>query len=252
MILAPGNTLPPDQEVAPFDMDGTGPLGVSDAFHVGVGEDALLAYLSMIASRLVELRRVLKPTGSLYLHCDPVAYGYLRMLLDAAFGTMHFRNEIVWARTSSHNGKGLRRLVRAYDLLLLYSVGDDPTWEVQFAPDGADGVPVGDVWEDIPRVDSRSKEWLGYPTQKPVALLERIILASSREGDVVLDPFCGSGTTLAAAQRLGRRWIGVDMAQVAIELVQRRMLANFGAEPGTDYQLVSEPTAPASRSEEPA
>lgn len=270
----------------------------------------MMAYLAMMAPRLVELHRVLKPTGSLYLHCDPTASHYLRMLLDAIFGSKNFKNEIIWKRTSAHNDPG--RCGRIHDVILLFSKSENHVWNViytpytqeyidqEFRPDdkgklvkyenltapshGRDsgrfnwrgvtpppsrmwskklekleelfaegrikttpegkpimrglktyledlpGVPLQSIWADIPRVGNTSKERLGYDTQKPVALLERIISASSNPGDVVLDPFCGCGTTIHAAQKLGRKWIGIDVTYLAINLIKRRLKDAFGEE----------------------
>jgi site-specific DNA-methyltransferase (adenine-specific) len=271
----------------------------------------MLAYLAMMAPRLVELRRVLKRTGSIYLHCDPTASHYLKMLLDAVFGPMNFLNEIVWKRTSAHSAA--KRWNVVHDIVLLYAKGDDYLWndvhvehseeyEARFRRRDADGRPwtddnltgpgvrhgdsgaewrgydptargahwkvsagtvagivgteraakmtttekldvldkhgfilwpkkplkdgggfprfkrylspgrsIQDVITDIPPINSQAAERLGYPTQKPIALMERILSASSNDGDVVLDPFCGCGTTIAAAQKLHRRWIGIDI-----------------------------------------
>jgi DNA modification methylase len=271
----------------------------------------MLAYLVMVAPRLVELRRVLKRTGSLYLHCDPTASHYLKMLLDAIFGPANFRNEIVWRRSQTRSSIG-RVFRRAHDVILFYAKSPDYRYNLQRRPlseeslsiyskqddlgrfrlvplvvsgrrrgetgkpwrgidpnqcgrngshwitlpakleeydrdgrivwprkDGGlpqlkyyleenKGVPVSDFWDDVSLIPSSSPEALGYPTQKPEALLERIIRAGSDAGDVVLDPFCGSGTTLAAAQRLGRCWIGMDVAEIAIRLTQQRLRGTFG------------------------
>ncbi len=292
---------------------------VMQAFRTFLGENDMLAYLSMMAPRLVELRRVLKPTGSIYLHCDPTAGHYLRMLLDAVFGVENFLNEVIWKRTHAHSSA--KRYGPIHDTILFYARsgnylwrdlrtthddeyvnkhftyidsvsgrrfqpitltgsgtrrgesgrpwrGVDPTavgrhWALSGAllerlditgktiqekldaldahgmiywpqtsggvprlksfADELEGVPHSDVWTDIPPIAARAKERLGYPTQKPIALLERIISASSKEGDVVLDPFCGCGTTVAAAQKLGRRWIGIDITHLAITLIRHRL-----------------------------
>ncbi|UZK68278.1 site-specific DNA-methyltransferase [Sphingomonas sp. S1-29] len=272
------------------------------AMHSAVGENPLMAYLSMMAVRLVELHRVLKPTGSLYLHCDPTASHYLKLVLDAVFGAENFRNEIVWQRST---GKALmtRRLPTNHDTILAYGRSDESVWNleavfqrydqrnlpektrtkychrdeqgrvyrldslinpnpnrpnltyeflgvtrvwrwtrvrmeqahadglvIQTSPgrvpqlkrylDEQRGVALGDVWTDIPPLNSQAQERLGYPTQKPRALLERIIAASSDSGDVVLDPFCGCGTAVDAAQKLGRRWIGIDVTHIAIGMIE--------------------------------
>lgn len=288
-----------------------------------IGANQMMAYLVMMAARLVELHRVLKPTGSLYLHCDPTASHYLKVVLDAIFGGENFRNEIVWQRTLA---KALtsRKLPDNHDLLLCYQKSEDVTWNVdamfqkydetnldektaskyshrdadgriyrldnlinpnpdrpnltyeflgvkrvwrwtkdrmqeaynkglivQTKPGGVPqlkryldeqrGRPLGDVWTDIPPINSQAAERLGYPTQKPLALLERIINASSNEGDIVLDPFCGCGTAVAAAQKLKRKWIGIDITHLSIALQKNRLKDMFGLKPGKDYQVIGEP-----------
>ena len=262
------------------------------------------AYLCMMAVRLLELRRVLKPTGSLYLHCDPTASHYLKSLCDAVFGAANFRSEVAWKRTSAHSDtrQGRRQHGRVHDIILFYTKSDDWTWNalytdydpeyvaktyrhiepdtkrrytladmtgpgggskgnpryevmgvprywryseermqelvaagriVQTQPgrvprykrylDEMPGVPLQDQWADIGPVQSQAKERVGYPTQKPLALLERLIAASSNEGDVVLDPFCGCATTLVAAETLGRQWAGIDLSAKAVDLVKLRL-----------------------------
>ena len=270
-----------------------------------LGKNAMTAYLAMMAVRLVELHRVLKPTGSLYLHCDPTASHYLKILLDAVFGANRFLNEISWKRTEAHNDAN--RYGRITDTILFYSKTDRKTFHPKggdysseqlsrykhnddagqfkaenltaphFSPtrtidwrgthpgesrqwrfgleqleqlyqDGRillrrDGAPrkdglkeylhenespvMQDIWTDIRRIGNTSSERLGYPTQKPQALLERIISASSNPGDTVLDPFCGCGTTVHAAQALGRRWIGIDVTPIAISLIRTRLTDAF-------------------------
>ena len=220
-----------------------------------LGDNDMMAYLAMMAVRLLELHRVLKPTGSLYLHCDPTASHYLKLLLDATFGKRHFQNEIIWSYrrwpSVSH------RFQRMHDCLLFYtkresgnlfntltgppSPSSQKRWKgalqkVTFTAAGVRnptqesgvslGVAMNDVW-DIPIIAPVSKERLGYPTQKPVALLERIIAASSNEGDVVLDPFCGCGTAVHAAEKLGRQWIGIDVTHLAISLIEKRLKDAF-------------------------
>jgi DNA modification methylase len=205
----------------------------------------LLAYLVMMVPRLVELWRVLKPTGSLYLHCDPAASHYLKILLDAIFGARNFRNEIIWHYMTG--GAGKEHYARKHDILLFYTRSDryrfyperikEPRSEkalaraqrpkgARIARDNIAKLPT-DVWQ-IPALNPMAAERLGYPTQKPLALLERVILASSDEGEVVLDPCCGCGTTIAAAQRLGRRWIGIDTAAIAIDFTRDRLRDDFG------------------------
>ncbi len=283
-------------------------------------ENDLMAYLSMMAVRLLELRRVLKPAGSMYLHCDPTASHYLKVILDSVFGPKFYRNEIVWKRTSSHNdaAQGLTRFGKNHDVLLFYSKTDSPTWNQQFVPYDADyikshygqvevntgrrfttsdltaakpggdtsyewrgvtpprgrywaysranmekfesegrlvygrtgtprlrnflndmqGVVLGSAWNDIPPINSQAPERLGYPTQKPLALLERIITASSNEGDTVLDPFCGCGTAVHAAQKLKREWIGIDITHLAISLIEKRLNDAF---PGIKYDVHGTP-----------
>ena len=296
-----------------------------NAFYTLLGESNMMAYLAMMAPRLVELRRVLKPTGSIYLHCDPTASHYLKLLMDAVFGPVAYRNEIVWQRTNARSTKG--RWPRLHDTLLYYAktpatpfdpvtVAADPskmphtlitgsdgrkyqTYELT-APgvtkDGESGKPwrgfdpsamgrhwgntpatmdewdalgeihwpkgggfprrraaepfeptervvtVGDIWTDIDRINQSAKELLGYPTQKPEALLERIIRASSNEGDVVLDPFCGCGTAIAVAQRLKRRWVGIDITHLAVNLMKHRLLNQFGEGVKSEYEVIREPT----------
>ena len=262
------------------------------------------SYLCMMAIRLMEMYRILKPTGSIYLHCDPTAGHYLKLLMDAIFGAEHFLSEIVWKRTSAHSDtrQGRRQHGRIHDSLLFYSKGDNWTWNpifteydqdyvdnfyrhiepetgrryrlgdltgpggsskgnphyevlgvtrywrysrkrmqelieegriVQTRPgavpqykrylDEMPGVPLQDQWTDIKPIQSQSKERIGYPTQKPLALLERIIKASSDEGDIVLDPFCGCATALVAAEKLERQWIGIDLSPKAVDLVITRL-----------------------------
>ena len=295
---------------------------VMQAFHTFLGTNDMMAYLAMMAPRVVELRRVLKPTGSLYLHCDPTASHYLKLLLDAVMGPSEFRNEIIWKRTSAHSGS--KKFGPVHDVILYYVRGENPTWN---APRGAyeeeyldkyykfddgDGrlhwradlcaagtrngesgkvwrgidpgskgmhwkytvqkldeldaagriywPPKGtmpqykryrdelkgklatDIWDDIDRINPVGAERLGYPTQKPVALLERIISASSNPGDVVLDPFCGCGTTIDAAEKLGRKWIGIDITQLATSLIKNRLRDTYGDK--IEIVTVGEPTTP--------
>jgi site-specific DNA-methyltransferase (adenine-specific) len=274
-----------------------------------LGENDMMAYLAMMAVRLIELHRVLKPTGSLYLHCDPTASHYLKILLDAVFGARNFRSEIVWKRTSGHSDASVG-FGDVTDGIFFYTKGNNPTWNRIFQtldekhiaakytyrePDGrlfstrdlrspsprpnltydykgyqphpngwsisrelmerydsenrlyfpsssegrirlklyledSKGHPLQNLWTDVPPLNSQAQERLGYPTQKPVALLERIVSASSNPGDVVLDPFCGCGTTVHAAQKLGRKWIGIDVTHLAISLIERRLRDAFGTD----------------------
>lgn len=304
---------------------------VLQAFHTFLsggertGTD-MLAYLSMMAPRLMELRRVLKPSGSLYLHCDPTASHYLKMLLDAVFSPEDFQNEIIWKRTNARSTVG--RWPRVHDVLLFYTKGEGFFYNsLKVAADkakmphtlitGADGkkyqtyeltapgatqkgesgkpwrgfnptrmgrhwannqatmeawdkrglihwpkdkgfprrrdeqpfdeearmTTVADVWTDIDRLNQTAKERLGYPTQKPEALMERILQASSKEGDLVLDPFCGCGTTVAVAQRLNRPWVGIDITFLAISLIRRRLRDAHGPDVDSTYKVIGEPVS---------
>ena len=284
-----------------------------------LGQNDMMAYLTMMAQRIAELHRVLKPTGSIYLHCDPTASHYLKLLMDAAFGNGNFRNDISWKRTTAHND-ARRNYSSISDNILFYSKGDDFTFNPVYMPysqehidrsyryvdensrrysaenmrspnprpnltydykgyqphpngwtvslermkqldaegrlhfpkrkdgrirlkrylDEMPGVVVGNVWDDIRPISSHAAERLGYPTQKPEALLERIIEASSNAGDVVLDPFCGCGTAVAVAERLGRRWIGIDITHLAISLMKSRLHDTFGTEL-SEYDVIGVP-----------
>ena len=294
------------------------PAAVKDmvtAFRQFIGRNAMLAYLVMMTPRLVELRRVLKPTGSLYLHCDPTASHYLKLLLDAVFGKENFRNEIIWKRQSAHSDS--RGYGSIHDTVLFYVKSSSFVWNPTYqsyedsyveqyyryrdddgrrfmsadlsaaglqgggyeyewkgvvrvwrAPmetmqrldeegrifytrngiprlkrylDEAKGMPVQDLWNDMESLRSWHKERLGYPTQKPEALLERVIQASSNEGDVVLDPFCGCGTAVAAAHKLNRQWLGIDVTHLAVALMKSRLKTAFNLDPGADYAVVGEP-----------
>jgi DNA modification methylase len=223
-----------------------------------LGECDMMAYIVTMAERLVEIHRVLRETGGVFLHCDPTASHYLKIVMDAIFGHECFRNEIVW-RYRRWPTKA-RRFQRMHDVILFYarSATGYHTFHTLYGyeelaestkktfgtkkqradfsaghrkPGLTDeetlGPPLSDVWE-IGVIAAKGKERLGYPTQKPEALLERIILAASNEGDVVLDPFCGSGTTLSVAQRLGRNWIGIDRSLEARRTVETRMRRSFG------------------------
>ena len=323
---------------------------VMQAFRTFLGDNDLLAYLAMMAPRLVELRRVLTPTGSLYLHCDPTASHYLKMLLDAVFDPRNFRGEITWQRSFAHSdtAQGLKQPGRIHDVLFFYTVSDTWIWNPIFlayddayvqrrfkyedargkykdadltaAKPGGDtsydwrvkrkgtdpwmadaddewrephsgwtykavrpprgrywaysrdnmrrfhddnrlhyfssgmprlkqyldqmkGVGLQDLWTDIPPINAMAAERLGYPTQKPESLLERIIQASSNEGGTVLDPFCGCGTTIATAQKLGRRWIGIDITHLAIGLIRHRLRDAYGDQVAETYEVIGEPVS---------
>ena len=217
---------------------------VIDAARQAHGPE-MQSYLIMMAVRLLEMQRVLAPTGSLYLHCDPTADSYLRLLLDAIFGRRQFRNEIVWCYHAG--GASKRYFPRKHDVILLYGKDSSQSFHRPIR-----GVPYRDIyaydkvgatqvqkgyhpegkmisdWWEISLISSVAKERLGYPTQKPLKLLERIIQASSNEGDLVLDPFVGCATTLVAADRLGRQWAGIDLSPLAIRLVNERIASDRG------------------------
>jgi site-specific DNA-methyltransferase (adenine-specific) len=260
------------------------------SFRSFLGTSDMMAYLTMMAPRLVELHRVLKDTGSIYLHCDPTASHYLKLLLDSIFQPYNFRNEIVWCYKTRHFSK--RNFGKKHDVIFFYTKGDSYTfnWQnvlrplspvtikkfklkddigfyrlvgrgivgspIQSAKDVdqkwevthphlvkrdylKEGVPPEDYWL-IDIINQSSNERLGYPTQKPEELLERIIKASSNEGDIVLDPFCGCGTTVNVAERLHRRWIGIDITHLAISLIKTRLHDTFKNELA-DYEVIGEP-----------
>jgi site-specific DNA-methyltransferase (adenine-specific) len=309
------------------------------AFRVLLGPSDMMAYLVMMAPRLQELHRVLKPTGSIYLHCDPTASHYLKLLMDAVFDTINFRNEVVWKRTSAHSAA--RRWGDVHDTILFYSKSEGYKWNSLLVPHTADyaaryknvnaggerwaddnltgpglrngesgqawrgldptakgvhwkvsnkavegligseqmttlgtlekldlldkhgliywpkgrsgkpsfprfrrvlgkGMPLQDVITEIPPINSQAQERLGYPTQTPEALLERIIKASSNEGDVVLDPFCGCGTSISVAERLHRKWIGIDITHLAITLIRHRLFDHFKSDIAP-YEVIGDP-----------
>ena len=295
------------------------------AFRTLMGPCDMLAYLVMMAPRLVELRRIMKPLASIYLHCDEIASHYLKILMDSIFSIQNFRNAITWKRTFSH-GNVSKNYGAVCDNLLWYSKGNQYVWNQLFTPfaqdyvektfkykdpdgrrwqsvtlrnpgqrpnlyypftasngityqphpngwscditrmkqyvkenrlhypakpDGAlrlkmyldesPGIRLQNLWDDIPPIGAQAAERLGYPTQKPEALLERIIRTNSNEGDLVLDPFCGCGTTIAAAQKTGRRWIGIDITHLAITLMKTRLSDAFGDQ--LSYKVIGEPTS---------
>jgi DNA modification methylase len=294
------------------------------AFRTFLGDSDMLAYLAMMAPRLVELRRTLRTTGSIYLHCDPTASHYLKMLMDAIFGAERFLSEIVWKRTTAHSSA--KRYAPVHDVILYYGRSDAAVWnspridyeqeyldkyykfddgdgrlywrnsltaagvrhgssgnvwrgidvsasgqhwkfktetldeldakgQIYWPPGGRGfpqikryrdelkGLAVSDIWTDIDRINQVAQERLGYPTQKPEALLDRIISASSAEGDTVLDPFCGCGTTIASAQRLNRKWIGIDVTHLAIGLIKQRLSDAYGDSIKGTYDVIGEPTS---------
>ena len=282
-----------------------------------IGENQMMAYLVMMTARLIELHRVLKPTGSIYLHCDPTASHYLKVVLDTIFGTENFRNEIVWRR-SHPKGHAFTRFATSHDVIFafskssnqakwnpIYRAYDEENIEKQYSlvdengrryqltsllnpnpnrpnltyefkgvtkvwrwtkermleadregrivvPKGGkgiprykryldeqEGIPVDDFWDDVELVSGN--ESLGYPTQKPLALLERIVQASSNDGDVIIDPFCGCGTAVVAAQKLNRKWIGIDITYLSISLMKYRLKDSFGLADKKDYDVIGEP-----------
>jgi DNA modification methylase len=227
-----------------------------------VGRGSLLAYLVSVGRRLVELERVLRPTGNIFLHCDPTASHYLKLLLDAVFGAPGFRNEIVWCY--SHGGKSRKWFARKHDIIFFYAkspesyfdpnavraemrsgkhsfggrllTGEDGRkYRLVYGTRNSHGVAryykyfldegklPEDWWADINSLQASAAERTGYPTQKPEALVARIVAACSRPGDTVLDAYCGSGTTLVAAERLARAWVGIDVSSDAIALTERRL-----------------------------
>lgn len=269
------------------------------AFYTMLGASDMLAYLSYMAPRLVELRRVLKDTGNVFLHCDSTASHYLKLLMDSVFGPVSFKNEIVWQRTpfSGSSKARAKQFPKCHDIIFFYAKSlnslfkhallpyddnyykrfknpdNDPRgpyqsvslktfsketfekleadnrliapkkngagWRYKQFLEDLKGRQVSDIWTDINMINPVAKERLGYPTQKPVALLERIISASSNEGDVVLDPFCGCGTAIDAAQKLGRRWIGIDVTHLAITLIKHRLHSTYGK--ALEFDIVGEP-----------
>ena len=216
---------------------------------VGVSHSLKMkAYLIFMAARLIEMWRILKPTGTLFLHCDPYANSYLRLILDSLFGHENFRNEILWC----YSGGGVPKndFPRKHDTILRYSKSDKWIFNIERRPYGdhnttgrratdlggtrnteyhKEGTPINNWWTDIKPVINWHTERVGYPTQKPVALLKRIIKACSDEGDIVFDPFCGCATAIEAAYRLGRNWIGCDLSFITVPLVKYRLQGNARA-----------------------
>lgn len=243
------------------------------AFRLLLNDSDMLAYLSMMAPRLVEMHRVLKSTGSIYLHCDPTASHYLKTLMDSVFGANNFRNEIAWCYETS--GKSKKYFSKKHDIIFFYSKTNNWIFNTKdvsiprkrgkhmrtgFDENGREyeektdrktgkvyrwyfdeGRLPFDYWTDIQFMNRQEAQRLGYPTQKPEALLERIIKACSNEGDLVLDPFCGCGTTVAVAQRLNRKWIGIDITHLAINLMKHRLQDSFGDQ--AKYEVVGEPVS---------
>jgi len=241
-------------------------IKMMSSFIEFIGRNDVMAYLTMMCIRLLELQRVLKETGSIYLHCDPTASHYLKIVMDTIFGKKNFRNEIVWCYYGA-SSPGQRQFSRKHDIIFWYSKGDNwifntedvrvPYAEstlkrIKTTPTSIfhgkrtkrtaheKGKIVEDYWY-IPAVVSTAKERLGYPTQKPEALLDRILKASSNAGDTVLDPFCGCGTTIVEAHRLNRKWIGIDVTHLAINLIKLRMKNTYKLEPKKDYEVIGEP-----------
>jgi len=239
-----------------------------------LGANDMMAYLVMMGIRLQELHRVLKPTGSIYLHCDPTASHYIKLLLDSVFGVYCYRSEIIWNRSRGFKRSTARRFPHKHDTIFFYCKDlpriafnpqyrpHKPEYIKRFKkdPDGrlyrddvnptkggrrriyldeVKGDIVESIWYDIPPLNPMARERLSYPTQKPEALLERIIKASSNKGDVVLDAFCGCGTTITVAEKLKREWIGIDITHLAISLMKHRLEDTFGNK--VEYDVIGEP-----------
>ena len=224
--------------------DGAEIRGFEDChwYEQGKRRNSVYVYIEWMRERLEECKRVLKDTGSIYLHCDWHASHYLKIMMDEVFGYKNFRNEIIWQYKRWSNAS--KNFQRMHDSILFYTKSNGYLFNIQYQPfsaktvhrkmsvdgitnleekrDVEKGIVMHDVW-DIPYIHSQSKERLGYPTQKPEKLLERIILASSNKGDVVLDPFCGCGTTLSVAKKLKRNWIGIDISPTGCKLIAERM-----------------------------
>ena len=203
-----------------------------------IHDEAMMSYITYMAQRVLEMHRILKPTGSLYYHCDPTAGHYVKIMLDIIFGKKNFRNEICWCY--KFGGRGKRDFARKHDLIYRYSKTEDyyfngdeilipyesgmAKWSYQQGlkkdlPEGK----IPEDWWNIPTINAMAKERVGYPTQKPEELLERIIISSCPKNGVVLDPFCGCATTCVVAQKLGRHWIGIDIEEKAVDLLIQRL-----------------------------
>lgn len=227
-----------------------------------LGYSNMFAYLVMMSMRLSEMRRVLKDTGTIYLHCDQTAGHYIKIVLDSIFGPENFRNEIIWQYQPGSCGK--KDFGRKHDTIFRYSKTDDYVFysdsvrepyspktlerlkhkgarekDIDKVMSKGGRTPI-DVWY-YPSVQANSEESVGYPTQKPEALLERIILSSTREGDAILDPFCGCGTAICVAERLRRKWLGIDITAIAINIIKNRMAERY---PGIIFKVVGEPKTP--------
>ena len=242
------------------------------SLHKLLGNSSMSAYVLMMTPRLLQLRRVLKSTGSIYLHCDATASHYLKILMDSVFGARNFRNEIVWCYTGP--GRTLRHFPRKHDTILFYAKGPNNFFDREavrmpyknLSTDQGRGIIFGeagqlknpkvrrsylergkvpeDWWDErhhgMTPVGRIKNERMGYPTQKPLALLERIIKASSNQGDLILDPFCGCGTAVVAAQKLQRRWIGIDITHLAVDLIRQRLKDEKVR--ANSYEIVGSPT----------
>jgi DNA modification methylase len=303
---------------------GSPAAGILASLQNEMKKSDMMAYLTMMAARLIEMHRTLKDTGSLFLHCDSTACHYLKIILDRIFGPRAFHNEIVWKRSHAHNdGKqGSKHFGRITDSILFYTKSNTYTWNRVYRPydqgyidrdyrrvdedgrryrisdmrgpggaekgnpyyevmgvsrfwaysresmdrliqegrviqtrpgavpqlkrylDEMPGMPVQNLWDDLPIINNRSREWLGYQTQKPLSLLERIITVSSNPGDLVLDPFCGCGTAIEASQNLQRKWVGIDITVLALDVVERRLrrrFRNLQRGKGKDYDVTGIP-----------
>lgn len=230
------------------------------SFREFIGINDIMAYLSMMCIRLIELKRVLKETGSIYIHCDPTASHYLKILMDVIFGIKNFRNEIIWHYKTG--GISKRWYGRKHDNIFFYVKDEKSNYIFNLEKEKSYmmhkyGFKKSNFQEDdlgqysmtylkdvfiIPSVGSADKQRLGYPTQKPEQLLERIIKGSSNENDLVLDPFCGCGTTIAVAEKLKRKWIGIDITHLSINLMKYRLKNMYNLKPKKDYKLIGEPT----------